>query len=369
VPRLHMTDLAIRTLKPNGSQALYYCDQTPNFGVRINQSGTKTFFVNLGNDRRRVSLGRYPATSLQQARHQAKTLLLAPASLASSPVSIQEALETYRAAYVVPNYKPHSGRVVIRSFRHLQHLKTQPIAELSARQIHAIMDSLKATPSEANHLFAALKTFLNWCKVREYIATNPIAGTSKPYKETPRTRILTLAELAAVWKACRGDTFGRLIKSLILTAARRGELCNLKWVNYSPRSALLVDTKNGLDHTLPVTPRIRAIIETQARSGQYVFPCKLKDEPFNDFKRPKDALDKRAGVTDYTIHDLRRTAASIMASLKIEPHLIERILNHAAPASLGGVIGTTYNRHQYQDEMRDALLKYHAHIDRLLSES
>ena len=57
MPTIRLTDLSVQKIKPTGTQVLYYCDQTPNFGLRVSQAGTKTFFVNIGPDRKRVSLG------------------------------------------------------------------------------------------------------------------------------------------------------------------------------------------------------------------------------------------------------------------------------------------------------------------------
>ena len=373
MPILHLTDLTIQSLKPTGQQVLFYCDQTPNFGVRVNQRGTKTFFVNLGKARDRLSLGRYPTVSLQDARRRARQLLLTlhmPLTPAQA-MTLSEAFSTYRTSYVAPNYKPRSASVTVRLFRHLKHLEHQPLKTITVQQINGILDGLSATPSEANHFLSALRTFMNWCKTRQYIELSPVAGTPKPYRETPRSRVLEPTELVAIWKACRGDTFGRLVKCCILSAQRRGEFCNLLWKDCTPQTITFRDTKNRSDHCIPNTPRLRAVIESQPRTNDLVFPCKTRNSPYNDFNEPKKQLDKRSGVTGYVLHDFRRTAASMLAAPPISaaPHHIEKLLNHAAPASLGGQIGTTYNRHAYLDEIRAALIKYHVHLNHLLAES
>ena len=87
---------------------------------------------------------------------------------------------------------------------------------------------------------------------------------------------------------------------------------------------------------------------------EFVFPARGNDQStISGFSRAKARLDQVAGVNDWTLHDLRRTAATQMARLGTAPHVIERILNHVS-GSFGGVAGV-YNRHSYLDEMREAL--------------
>ena len=87
--RITLTDLAVRNLKASGKQEHYICKRTPNFGVRVNQIGTKTFFAVVGKERRRISLGKYPQTSLQEARRAASELAIHD----TVPVALGDAIE------------------------------------------------------------------------------------------------------------------------------------------------------------------------------------------------------------------------------------------------------------------------------------
>ncbi len=88
-----------------------------------------------------------------------------------------------------------------------------------------------------------------------------------------------------------------------------------------------------------------------------VFPGRAKNTPASGFSKWKAALDQAAGLNDWRLHDLRRTAATRMAELKIAYEVRERILNHA----LGGIEGV-YNRHDYKLEMREALERWSTFI-------
>ena len=358
--KMHLTNLTIRNLKPDGAQRLFYCDQTPNFGVRISQAGAKTFFVNLGKERHRKSLGRWPHTQLAEARLRAKQLLVSPYS-PKPAITVADALTTYRTTYLEPNYKPRSLVAAVRLLTsYLDTVLPLSINAVAPQHIHAILDTLVDRPSEANHAYAAFKTFFNWCVRRHLIQTSPVTG-SKPHKTPARDRVLSPAELVAVWRACRGDTFGRIVKMLILSAQRKSEITTLEWKDYSPTALTFRDTKPGTTHVLPCTPKMRAIIESQPRRNDYVFPGQIENKPFNAFSDTKRELEQRCKVENWTLHDLRRTAASTMASLQIPPIVIEKILNHKIP----GVAGI-YNRHTYAHEMREALIKYDSHLNRLL---
>jgi integrase len=97
--------------------------------------------------------------------------------------------------------------------------------------------------------------------------------------------------------------------------------------------------------------------------NELVFPARGKDNPVSGYSKWKSKLDQISGVKDWTLHDLRRTAATGMASLKVPLHVIELVLNHRAK-SLSGVAGI-YNRHEYLDDQRAALERWARHVESL----
>ena len=109
-------------------------------------------------------------------------------------------------------------------------------------------------------------------------------------------------------------------------------------------------TRNRRTHELPLSDSAMAILAAQPRRGPFVFGNGRRYANWSD---PKAALDSRAGLTGWRLHDLRRTAATRMAELGTLPHVIEAVLNHVS-GHRAGVAGI-YNRATYAKEMREAL--------------
>jgi integrase len=125
-------------------------------------------------------------------------------------------------------------------------------------------------------------------------------------------------------------------------------------------------TKNGQGHVLPLTPHVLELLPL--RDG-LLFPARGQpDRAFNGWSKSMDALRKSSQVPDFRLHDLRRTAATMMASLGVPPHIVERMLNHITGTTAQSItpLGRIYNRHRYLDEMRAALMLWEAEVLRLL---
>jgi integrase len=206
-----------------------------------------------------------------------------------------------------------------------------------------------------------------WCADRDLLAVSPCTKVKKPAKHNSRARVLTDKELSAVWAAAsdEGHPFGTMTKLLILTCQRRGEVTQMRWDQLDlDRQTWTIPaelSKNGHAHVLPLTDHAKALIEKVPRTAEVVFPARGNSENvFSGFTRAKTRLDKSSKIAGWTLHDLRRTGATHMASLGIAPHVIERILNHIS-GTFGGVAGV-YNRFQYLDEMRAALTLWERHL-------
>ena len=109
MPRISLTDATVRALKPTGKQDTYWCNLTPNFGLRVSQRGGKSFFVMLGRARKRAHLGKYPATSLRQARKSKAITPLIPRHVAGGK-TLADTFETYFRSAIEPNYKPRQPK-------------------------------------------------------------------------------------------------------------------------------------------------------------------------------------------------------------------------------------------------------------------
>jgi len=223
----------------------------------------------------------------------------------------------------------------------------------------------------------------NWA-IREGldIPANPVVGTNRQAEPKSRDRVLTDLELVEIWSASRDDEYGRMTKLLTLTAQRRDEVGSMRWSEIDSANKCWIipgsRTKNHRDHILPLADAALALIEASPHHRDFVFgdgPRHRGDKQrgFSGWSKSKAALDARIlearrkvtedakPLPNWWLHDLRRTAATVMADqLGVLPHIVEAILNHVS-GHRAGVAGV-YNRARYEAEMREALKRWSEHV-------
>lgn len=367
MPRTALTEIGLRNIQlPNKGQVDVW-DSLAGFGCRVSSGGSKTFVLKYKN--RRISIGRYPIISLSEARTEAKRMLAEFTLGKSRPrnmtydeavtLFLEEKTRTKRPR-TVEDYRRRLGR--LRFPGQLTDISHQE----AARQINKV-----TAPSERAHLLIVAKVFFNWCIKRRFVTDNPFMGLSGA-KSAPRTRILSDDELKATWLAADkfDGHFGSIVKLLILTAQRCGEIGALRPGYFSGDTCTLpaAATKNNREHIFPLGPMAAQIIADLGTDEEqtFLFPARgLPDKPFNGWSKGKATLDKETGITGATLHDIRRTVATRMAEMGVAPHVVERLLNHVTGSM--SPLARVYNRATFMAEMRDAVDKWDAHIQRLVS--
>jgi integrase len=208
-----------------------------------------------------------------------------------------------------------------------------------------------------------------WAIEQGLCESNAVVGTGKAKEGGPRARVLSDAEIAAIWKAAPDNSYGKIVKLLTLTAQRRDEIGSLGWSEIDTDEAVIAlpaeRTKNGRPHSLPLSASALAILKAapQVVGRNLVFGEGRGG--FSGWSKAKAALDEACGVKDWTLHDLRRTAASGMARLGISLPVIEKVLNHVS-GSFAGIVGV-YQRHEFSEEKRAALNTWAAHIEAIVA--
>jgi integrase len=156
---------------------------------------------------------------------------------------------------------------------------------------------------------------------------------------------------------------------LILTGCRRSEVGGLCWAEIDDgRDVWTIPaarSKNGRPHTLPMMPMMREVIEGVPRmaSRDQLFGLH-SGRGFTAWAEHKPTLDERSGVSNWTVHDIRRTVATGLANLGVLPHVVEALLNHQSGAKRG--VAGVYNRSPYEREVRSALAQWHDHVRALV---
>lgn len=344
---MRLTDLMLPKLAAPEKGAKVYADDTlEGFGVRVSQGGTRAYVLTYGADRRRVTIGRVGIITLAQARAEAKRILAEHILGKRQPgrVKAADALERFLEAKKEKN-RPRSVQEASWILKaHFKSLWNKPLDEITHDDVLRVTERLvkQGKPSAANHATVAIKTFFRWCVTqRRYLPHSPLEGLQLPAKTESRDRVLTAAELKAIWQACGDDTYSKIVKVLMLTGLRRSEATHARLEDDLVVIAAAY-SKNKQEHVVPV-PALAAI-------------CLATPLSWSGWSKAKAALDKRIqGHFKWHLHDLRRTHATTLASLGVLPHIIEALHNRKTI-----VAGTSavYNRYSYLPEMRQAVAKY-----------
>jgi integrase len=372
---MRFTTAALSDLKLESgvTDRIIFDDDVPGFGIRMRASGARTwiFQYKIGGRTRRLVLGQVSAIKLAKARDIAGELH-AKVRLGGDPASekrekVQRALNTFGslAERFLEQYRarPRSKDDVSRHVRkYAAPLHTMPVDAITLRDVADFLTRIdKASgATTTNRVRATLSACFSWAMREGLALSNPVAGTNTR-EERPRDRVLSNDELRRVWNAAGDDTYGTIIKLLILTGQRRGEISELPWSEIDFTAGVVnlsaERTKNKRPHVVPLAPTARALLERWPRTGDSVF----RFTAWSFYKAP---LDDRSGVSDWVVHDIRRTVATGMADIGIQPHIIEAVLNHVS-GHKGGVAGI-YNRANYAAEKAAALARWDEHVSALV---
>lgn len=419
MPKMKLTQRGVDAIQPPASGRLEIWDTTlPGFGLRVSDRGRKTWVAmyRVGGKLRRYTLGTYPGMKLTEAREEARRAMgaategedVAAAKIAARRAEPDDKIpDTF--GRVLDLYEKREGKAR-KSWPETRRILEKEcaawlereVSEITRRDVRDLLDAVvdRGSPVMANRLRAYLGTVFSWAADREIIALSPVVGVAKPAQEKSRDRVLTESEIREVWQAAgrQGYPFGSITRLCLLTAQRRGEVASARWsdVDLKTRTWTIPRefTKTDTGHTVPLSDMTIAELKAlpRFRHSPLVFPSRSKRQatgndvtdagltPVSGWSRSKGNLDgfihearrKAAGGADvetmphWTIHDLRRTAASGMARLGIAPHVIEKILNHSSGTISG--VASIYNRHGYREEMQAALASWAAEVRRIVGD-
>jgi len=249
-------------------------------------------------------------------------------------------------------------------------LGRQPITEIRRSQYGRALDHIADHngPVRSDRCLAALTRLLNWHASRDDDFVSPLTRGMRHTKpnELARSRVLTDDELCRLWLAAETypGPFGAYLRFTLLTATRRSESAGLQRDELSDGGSTWIVPgsryKNGKDTLIPLSKAARAIVAAQPVLGDYVFSTD-GSKPLGGFTKRKADFDKVSGVSDYRLHDLRRTARTLLSRAGISVDVAERALGHV----MVGVRGT-YDRHAYEAEKRHAFEALAAQIERIV---
>jgi integrase len=361
---------------PAQGQIDYWDTKLKGFGLRVSQGGRRTWIAMYRHQGRlrRYTIGTYPPLTLADAREMARDKLadvqkgvdVAEVKQAGRDAdSFGDLVKRYMTEYATPKNRPGTVRDkrnmlaadVLPRWEHRQ------AASITRREVIELVNAIAArgAPIRANRIAALMSSIFAFALDQEILQTSPGLRIPRPGAEQARDRVLSADDIRAIWRALddEGAAVAGIFKLALLTAQRKSEISGMYW------SELDLDqgwwtlpkerTKADRAHRVPLVPEAVAIlqaIQDGPHDPVFVFRGGRIGKPINNLGKALRRVRKRSGVA-FWLHDLRRTAASIMASLGVAQLVIGRTLNHAD----GSVTAKHYALYQYDHEKRDGLLR------------
>ena len=384
------TDIAIRNLKPSDKRLELPDPAARGLYVIVEPSGFKSFAVRFRFDGKpkKLSLGNI---SLSAARKRAADALHEvregrdPTAAKKEARAKQKVIKADTFAAIVERYfqlvcglKRDGDNLIFNDKQRtakrrladlerlvLPDLGRKPVSEIKRSDVVALLDKIELEngPVTADRTLGHIRGILNWHAARSDDFRSPIVKGMARTKasETARQRILTDDEIRKVWVNAAGP-FPALIKFLLLTGARREEAAQMTWDEVKDGVWELPAERNKTKQPLarPLSSAALTVLESRRRDGSaYVFTNDGKTS-FSDFSRTKSALCAATGTSGWTLHDLRRTARSLMSRAGVDKDHAERCLGHV----ISGIAGI-YDRHHYLPEMKRAYDLLAALVERI----
>lgn len=391
-----LTELMVDKLKPPTERQYdnYYDTIVPRLVLRVNRGGTKAWHVLFyeNGKPRTHQLNRYPYLKVREAREQARLFLGNPQkALAQVDAgSFADVAANWIKRHVDgnPNADPprpplRSKPEIVRCLKKyvLPRWSAKPFAEITRRDVINLLDEIEDNngPVQADQVLAHISSICAWYQSRNDDYVSPIVKGMKRSKQSDRARarVLDDPELRAVWKAASAcGIFGALVQVLLLTGQRLGKVSGMQHEDVADGVWTIRTEKRekGNAGSLRLPPLALDIINALPRvaGNPHVFVGGRSGKPLSSFTDGKAALDravrearakdKLADLPRWTLHDLRRTARTLMERADVRPDIGERVLGHR----ISGVEGT-YRRWRYDDEKADALVKLAALIERVVN--
>jgi integrase len=386
-------------------QVDYWDAALPGFGMRVSIGGTRTWMVmyRYNARKRRMKLGNYPALSLADARDAAREVMRKaekgedPASerkVQRAPMTtVAELAQLYLEEYAKKHKRSWKKDEQILDGEVVPLIGGKRVFDVKRRDIRDVLQPIidRNALVRANHVLGVVRRMFNWAITdKDLELVNPAAGITEPGEVTDRHRYLRKEELPRFWAALTPSLLGRegeaAFKVLLLTAQREMEVLRMRWDDIDWEDGLWTipahHAKNELEHVVPLTPVVyrelaalkqKLAAETEApedfRPSGYVFRS-----PFNAGEHVRRVfIEKRiikvrqaSGIVDITVHDLRRTVTTYFGKVKVPQEIKKKILNHTKRKKSD--VTEIYDRFEYVQEKRDALMKWEKLLLRVVGE-
>lgn len=386
---MKFTDKFLQSLKP--SEKEYFIREGHGFAIRVYPNGLKTFLYiyTFNGKRRRIGLGSYPLISLAAAREKyldaAKSVAnnidpSAPESLSTQIDTPKQTVSELKKLYMA-HIKTHLVPASVKNHGYRMEKDLipvwgdRPITDIRRRDAIALIESIAArgTPGSARNLLLSSRAMFSYAVQREMIEYNPFAGVGVAVPQAAakeRDRVLSETEIKHIWETLsnwgNSEYIRRAILLILVTGQRPGEVANMHWneINGNLWTIPSERSKNGRENRVYLTDLALSLLPD---TEDYVFPASRGAHGplyVNTLSHHLSHHVKPAhlGLPRWTPHDLRRTAATGLASLGCSDEIIDEVQNHKKR----GII-RTYNRYRYDKEKQEWLTRWAEYLSQVLS--
>lgn len=372
------TDNGVAKLKPRTKAYLAPVADVPGLFVRVLPTGAKSFVAIAKAPNGKQVWQKIDNTALKISEAQDQGRIVLKKIKAGESLASPESFEAIAAEWL----KRYVGAKGLRSKTKIQRaLEIHILPAWSGRgfmsikraDVTKLLDRVEdgSGPVAADFVLSIVRNISNWYSTRHDDYASPIVKgmrRSNP-SERARKRILSDDEIRIVWKQAETNgTFGAFIRLLLLTGQRREKVAAMRWEDVALDGTWTIpseDREKGNARELVLPDVALSIIKAQSRFGEnpFVFAAR-SNKHFTAYAKAKALFDAKCeDVQPWQLHDLRRTARSLMSRVGVRPDIAERVLGHA----IKGVEGV-YDRHHYRDEKADALRKLASLISNILAE-
>jgi integrase len=372
-------DFAKRAVVEDGAERTVFWDERqPGFGLMVTERGHRSWVVQYRARHRSRRLTLDSVLSLDDARKEAKKILGDVARGGDPVVERRKAADAERHALraIVDEYFAREGKKLRSADKRratlekhvLPKLGTWSIYDIKRTDIQRVLDVVEDSTSDgrADQVLAYIRALFNWFAARSDDFRSPIVKRMARSQPKSRERILTDGEISALWKSTQRlpAPLGQYVRFLLLTGCRRNEAAGATWNEFQGGEWIIPAHrhKSKSDATVALSAAAKAVLaELPHFNGcDFVFTRDGR-KPMSGFSKAKEAIDAASGVPNWTIHDLRRTARSLLSRAGVNADIAERCITHVIP----GVRGV-YDRHKYVEEMRHAFEALATQIERIV---
>ena len=344
--RMRLSDAAVARHRPREREYTVWDTRIAGLGVRVRPSGGRSwiFLRKTGGGTRRIFLGQAELKTVEEVRRECHALA-AELGSEDKPDKIRHAVPSFRDFVAgtwkeahCDRYKPSTQRGVrsILAGQLLPAFGSKPLDRISPTQVRRWFDIYSRTaPGGANRALDLLRQIMNVAVACSHIDTNPARGV-KRNRRAALTRFLSREEIARLHRVLDRQTRkssrqqADIIRLLLLTGCRKGEILRLRWSAVQDDILVLADSKTG-PRTVPLNTQARRILERQPRGpSSFVFPSP------RDLARPRGPnlplwypVRREAGIEDVRLHDLRHTHASHAIMNGVPVPVVSRLLGHS----------------------------------------